>query len=137
MYEGIIFAFDFGIKSIGVAIGQRITCTARPLSAFKIRFSWKRIENIIIEWQPNYIIVGLPLNIDGSDTFIAVLARKFAKRLYRSFGINVILHDERLSTVEARISLFSCLGKIKLEKKIVDASSAVIILESFFSSLNI
>lgn len=66
--SGTLLAFDFGTKSIGVAIGQRITGTARPLPAIKAQDGtpdWTLIERLLKEWQPDEIIVGLPLNMDG------------------------------------------------------------------------
>lgn len=98
-------AFDFGTKSIGVAIGQQLTGTARPLIALKAQDGipdWNRLEALLKEWQPDRVVVGLPLNMDGSEQPLTVRARKFANRLHGRFGVQVDLHDERLSTVEAR-----------------------------------
>ncbi|CUX96854.1 Holliday junction resolvase RuvX [Candidatus Doolittlea endobia] len=130
---GGVMAFDFGTRSIGVAIGQRITCTAWPLKAFKIRNNddWQEIEKLLNEWQPEIVVVGLPLNMDGSEQPLTAKARKFANRLHGRFGVQVALHDERLSTVEARAGLFELGGYLALEKSKVDAESAVIILESW------
>ncbi|MBT9430993.1 Holliday junction resolvase RuvX [Candidatus Sodalis endolongispinus] len=129
-----IMAFDFGTRSIGVATGQRITCTARPLTAFKAREGvpdWQQIEKLLNEWRPETVVVGLPLNMDGSEQPLTARARKFANRLHGRFGVQVVLHDERLSTVEARAGLFERGGFRALEKGKVDAGSAVIILESW------
>ncbi len=105
---GSIMAFDFGTRSIGVAIGQRVTCPTRPLT----------------------VVVGLPLNMDSSEQRLTARVRKFANRLHGRFGVQVVLHDERLSTVEARAGLFERGGYRALEKGKIDAGSAVIILES-------
>lgn len=131
---GSIMAFDYGTRSIGVAIGQRVTCTARPLTAFKARDGvpdWQQIEKLLNEWRPDTVVVGLPLNMDGSEQPLTARARKFANRLHGRFGVQVVLHDERLSTVEARAGLFARGGYRALEKGNVDAGSAVIILESW------
>ncbi|MGL9722605.1 Holliday junction resolvase RuvX [Sodalis sp. (in: enterobacteria)] len=131
---GSIMAFDFGTRSIGVAIGQRVTCTARPLTAFKARDGvpdWQQIEKLLNEWRPDTVVVGLPLNMDGSEQPLTARARKFANRLHGRFGVQVVLHDERLSTVEAHAGLFARGGYRALEKGNVDAGSAVIILESW------
>ncbi|CAJ0995485.1 Putative pre-16S rRNA nuclease [Sodalis praecaptivus] len=131
---GSIMAFDFGTRSIGVAIGQRVTCTARPLTAFKARDGvpdWQQIEKLLNEWRPDTVVVGLPLNMDGSEQPLTARARKFANRLHGRFCVQVVLHDERLSTVEARAGLFARGGYRALEKGNVDAGSAVIILESW------
>ncbi|MGM3225337.1 Holliday junction resolvase RuvX [Dickeya zeae] len=130
-----LLAFDFGTRSIGVAIGQEITGTARPLTSLKAQDGipdWQKVEKLLNEWQPALVIVGLPLNMDGTEQPLTARARKFAQRLHGRFGVIVELHDERLSTVEARADLFERGGFRALDKGSVDAASAVIILESWF-----
>ena len=130
-----LLAFDFGTKSIGVAIGQHITGTARALSALKAQDGtpdWKLIEKLLKEWQPDLVIVGLPLNMDGTEQLLTARARNFANKIHGRFGVQVLLHDERLSTVEARAGLFERGGFRALEKGRVDSASAVVILESYF-----
>ncbi|RNM23321.1 Holliday junction resolvase RuvX [Dickeya undicola] len=130
-----LLAFDFGTRSIGVAIGQEITGTARPLTSLKAQDGvpdWQKVEKLLNEWQPSLIIVGLPLNMDGTEQPLTARARKFSQRLHGRFGVKVELHDERLSTVEARADLFERGGFRALDKSSVDAASAVIILESWF-----
>ncbi|AKZ66016.1 Holliday junction resolvase RuvX [Candidatus Palibaumannia cicadellinicola] len=137
--SGSIIAFDFGTKSIGIAIGQRITCTAQPLTAFKANDgvpNWLQIKKIINNWQPDIIIVGLPLNMDNSEQPLTNKARKFANLLQDIFDIKVVLHDERLSTVEARYELFANGGYRALKKSKIDSKSAVIILESWLKQFN-
>ncbi|MGL9751141.1 MAG: Holliday junction resolvase RuvX [Symbiopectobacterium sp.] len=136
MTNRTLLAFDFGTKSIGVAIGQEITGTARALTAFKAQDGepdWNQVEKIINEWQPNLLVVGLPLNMDGTEQELTARARKFANRLHGRFGKPIELQDEHLSTVEARADLFERGGFRALNKGQVDATSAVIILESWFS----
>jgi len=133
--SGTLIAFDFGTKSIGVAVGQRITGTARPLSALKALDGapdWNAVEKLLKEWQPDAVIVGLPLNMDGTEQPLTARARKFANKLHGRFGVKIELHDERLSTVEARAGLFEHGGYRALNKGRVDSASAVIILESYF-----
>ncbi|AYA39266.1 Holliday junction resolvase RuvX [Xenorhabdus nematophila] len=135
MKNRTIIAFDFGTRSIGAAIGQEVTGTARALSAFKANEgspNWQLIEKLLKEWQPDLVIVGLPLNMDGTEQPVTTQARKFANRLHGRFGVQVALHDERLTTVEARSHLFDHGGYKALNKGKVDATSAVIILESWF-----
>ncbi|AXU97730.1 MAG TPA: Holliday junction resolvase RuvX [Erwinia persicina] len=132
-----MLSFDFGTKSIGVAIGQQLTGTARPLTALKANDGvpdWNRIEALLKEWQPDRVVVGLPLNMDGTEQPLTVRARKFANRLHGRFGVQIELHDERLSTVEARAELFERGGFRALSKGSVDSLSAVIILESWFEN---
>lgn len=132
-----LLAFDFGTKSIGVAIGQQLTGTARPLAALKAQDGtpdWTKIEALLKEWQPDRVVVGLPLNMDGTEQPLTVRARKFANRIHGRFGVQVDLHDERLSTIEARAELFERGGFRALSKGSVDSLSAVIILESWFEN---
>jgi len=132
-----LLAFDFGTKSIGVAVGQQLTGTARPLAAFKAQDGtpdWNKIEALLKEWQPDRVVVGLPLNMDGTEQPLTARARKFANRLHGRFGVQVELHDERLSTVEARAELFERGGFRALNKGSIDSLSAVIILESWFEN---
>ncbi len=135
MKNRTIIAFDFGTHSIGAAIGQEITGTARALSSFKANEgspNWVLIEKLLQEWQPDLVIVGLPLNMDGTEQPVTAQARKFANRIHGRFGVPVELHDERLTTVEARSHLFDHGGFKALNKGRVDSVSAVIILESWF-----
>ncbi|SNC58622.1 Holliday junction resolvase RuvX [Sodalis endosymbiont of Henestaris halophilus] len=130
-------AFDFGTWSIGVAIGQQVTCTANPLTTLKVHDGlshWKKIEKLLNEWQPDMVVVGLPLNMDGSEQPLTARARKFANRLHGRFNIKVVMHDERLSTIETRAKLFALGGYRALDKGQVDAGSAVIILECWLKN---
>ncbi len=133
--SGTFLAFDFGTRSIGVAVGQQITGTARPLNALKAQNGtpdWNLIEKLLKEWQPALVIVGLPLNMDGTEQPLTARARNFANKIHGRFGVAIKLHDERLSTAEARAGLFEHGGFRALDKGSVDSASAVVILESFF-----
>ncbi|MDQ1237767.1 MAG: Holliday junction resolvase RuvX [Wigglesworthia glossinidia] len=129
-----LIGFDFGINNIGVAIGQTITQTSQPLSSIKsIKGipNWKIIENLIKAWNPQTIIVGLPLNMDGSMQNIAVRAKYFAQELRKKFFIPVNMQDERLTTIEAKSILFDLKGYRGLKKSLINAQSAAIILNSW------
>ncbi|NOI68698.1 Holliday junction resolvase RuvX [Vibrio sp. 99-8-1] len=134
-----IMAFDYGTKSIGSAIGQEITGTASPLKAFKANDgipNWDDVGKQIKEWQPDLIVVGLPADLYGNALeSITPRAKKFANRLHGRFGLPVELHDERLSTSEAKAELFEMGGYKALTKGNVDCQSAVVILESWFEQL--
>ncbi|MCC8365436.1 Holliday junction resolvase RuvX [Xenorhabdus sp. PB61.4] len=135
MKNRTVIAFDFGTRSIGAAIGQEITGTARALDSFKAKEgspNWDLIEKLLKEWQPDLVIVGLPLNMDGTEQPVTAQAKKFANRIHGRFGVQVELHDERLTTVEARSHLFAHGGYRALDKGKVDSTSAVVILESWF-----
>lgn len=137
MSSQTLLGFDFGTKSIGVAVGQQLTGTARPLAALKAQDGtpdWQLIEKLLKEWQPDFVVVGLPLNMDGTEQPLTARARKFANRLHGRFGVRVELQDERLSTVEARSTLFERGGYRALNKGQVDSQSAVIILEDWFET---
>ncbi|WP_318485044.1 Holliday junction resolvase RuvX [Photobacterium leiognathi] len=131
-----VLGFDYGTKSIGVAIGQELTGTATPLAAIKANDgvpNWDNIEKLLKEWQPDLVVVGLPLDLEGKELeTITPRAKKFANRMHGRFGCQVELHDERLSTVEARAELFERGGYRSLSKGNIDSQSAVVILESWF-----
>lgn len=131
-----ILCFDYGTKSIGVAVGQSITRTANPLADLKARDGipyWDDIKKLIDEWQPNLLLVGLPLNMDGSPSEIGVRAKKFANRLHGRFGLPFEMADERLSSFEAKGEIIQQTGSRDFKKNNVDSLAAKIILESWFS----
>ncbi|MGB0894758.1 MAG: Holliday junction resolvase RuvX [Parashewanella sp.] len=132
-----VLGFDFGTKSIGIAVGQAITYQASPVQAVKANDgvpNWNVIEQIISKWQPDLLVVGLPLNMDGSEQPVTQRAKKFANRLHGRFGIEVKLQDERLTTTDAKARLFELGGYKKLAKDQIDAVSAVLIVESYFEN---
>ena len=135
-----VLAFDFGTKSIGCAVGQSITGTAQALPAFKAQDgipNWIAIENCLKEWKPDVLVVGLPLNMDGTIQDLTLRAKKFANRLHGRFGITVELQDERLTTMEARSEIFERGGFRSLKKNKVDGISACLILESWFEGYSV
>lgn len=130
-----ILAFDFGTYSIGCAVGQSITGTAQGLLSFKARDgipNWDQIGKVIAEWQPDLLVVGLPLNMDGTEQPLTQRARKFGNRLNGRFNLPVAFQDERLTTVAAKSEIFSRGGYKALKKDKVDSISACLILESWF-----
>ena len=135
--ERTVMGFDFGTKSIGIAIGQELTGSATSLKAVKAQDgipNWDDIAVQVKEWQPDLMVVGLPLNMDGTTQDITFKAKKFANRLHNHYGIEVQTQDERLTTADAKARLFECGGYKNLGKGNVDNMSAVIILESFFEA---
>lgn len=134
-----IIGFDFGTHNIGVAVGQTITGTASPLPALKAKDGqpdWNKVEKMIAEWQPKLLVVGLPLNMDGSEQPLTDLARKFANRLHGRFGLPVELQDERLTTVAAKEELFARGGYRELSKDKIDSAAAQLILEDYLANLS-
>ncbi|MCC5880222.1 MAG: Holliday junction resolvase RuvX [Idiomarina sp.] len=134
-----VLAFDFGTRSIGVAVGQAVTGTANPLAALKAQDGkpdWDRVARLIAEWQPDLCVIGLPLNMDGTEQPITARARKFANRLHGRFGVAIALQDERLTTVSAKEYLFERGGFKSLGKEAIDSASACLILEDYFHQLD-
>jgi len=132
-----VLALDYGTKNIGVAVGQCLTATAQELPPVKARDGvpdWHEIENLLGEWQPEVVVVGLPLNMDGSESELATQARKFSKRIHGRFGVNVKLMDERLSTFEAKQEATARGHKGNYGKNPIDSIAARLILESWFNT---
>jgi putative Holliday junction resolvase len=130
-----ILGFDFGKKYIGVAIGQEITGSASPLGSVKATDGiphWDTLSNFITQWQPDFIVVGLPLNMDGTEQQLTKDAKKFGNRIAGRFGLKVEFQDERLTTADAKEQLFSRGGYKNLKKDNIDAESAKLIIESYF-----
>ncbi|GIX30915.1 MAG: putative pre-16S rRNA nuclease [Porticoccaceae bacterium] len=100
-----VLAFDYGTRQVGVAVGQTLTQTATPVAVLRFaaeRPDWPRLEALVREWQPDLLVVGLPLNMDGSEGPAAAAARRFARRLAGRTGVPAAMVDERLTTREAR-----------------------------------
>lgn len=136
MPDQLILGFDFGLKHIGVAVGQSYTCTARALTsiaAHKGIPNWDDITQLIQTWQPQTLVVGIPLNMDGTEQPLTHSARRFAAELKKHFQLPVYTMDERLSTVEARSRLFAEGGYKALNKKAIDSLSAQLILENWLT----
>lgn len=99
-----MLCFDFGAKRIGVAVGQTLTGTATALEIIPARNGrpdWNRIGALVGQWQPQALVVGDPLNMDGSRQGLGDAADAFARRLHGRYRLPVLRADERLSSVEA------------------------------------
>ena len=130
-----VIGFDFGKKYIGVAVGQEMTGSASPLGSIKANDgipNWDSLSRYLKEWQPDFIVVGLPLNMDGSEQQLTLDAKKFGNRVAGRFGVKVEFQDERLTTADAKEQLFSRGGYKNLKKDNIDSESARLIIESFF-----
>ena len=100
-----ILAFDYGARRIGVAIGNTITRTARPLQTVSEPIASRRfslIGKLLQQWHPDSLVVGRPLHPDGEPHEVTLAAERFSRQLAGRFGLPVELVDERYSTVEAR-----------------------------------
>jgi|TARA_B100000745_G_scaffold297824_1_gene245349 putative Holliday junction resolvase len=130
--------FDYGDRSIGVAIGQSITGAAQPLKALKAQQgapNWELVGTLIEQWQPDLLVIGFPLEMDDSEQETTRKAQRFANRLNGRFNKKVVFVDERLTTREAKSQLFAAGGAKALEKATVDSKAAQLILESYFNQL--
>lgn len=123
-----LLGFDYGEKRIGVAVGQTVTKTATPLetvSCVNGKPDWNRITQLIRQWHPQALIVGEPLNMDGTEQEICIAATGFADELKRRFSLPVYRADERLSSYEAKQRL--------KDTRNLDPVAAQAILETWLS----
>ena len=136
----IVLAFDYGLRRIGIACGDTVSRTAAPLAALPVKLGvprWEAIAALLREWQPSLLVVGLPYNVDGSDSAMTVAARGFAAALARRFRLQAVLIDERYSSMEAeeRLKAARATGvrRRRVVKADVDAAAACVILERWFT----
>lgn len=129
-----VLAFDYGLRQIGVAVGNCLTSTTQALTIVQARDGipqWPEVEKLLTEWKPDLIVVGDPLNMDGSDGVLGERARKFARRLHGRFGLAVEMTDERLSSVEAKQILREQGHRGDYKKSPVDSYAAELILQTW------
>lgn len=137
--QGTVLAFDFGERRIGVAVGEHLIKSANPLTAIdnesnEVRFT--RITELIQEWQPKLLVVGLPLSLEGEETEMTQLCKKFARRLNGRFNLPVALIDERYSSAQASQLLNETGIKGRAQKPMLDQVAAQTILQSYFDGLS-
>ncbi len=133
----LLLGFDYGTRQIGVAIGQPITGQARELCVLKARDGipdWNQIEALVREWQPDALVVGLPLNMDGSPSPMSARAEKFARRLNGRLNLPVHTHDERLTTFEAKGERLRQGQSGNYRERPVDALAAALLLEGWLAA---
>lgn len=131
-------AFDYGLKNIGVAFGQQITSTASELAPLKARDgipNWPEVEKLIKQWQPDRLLVGLPFNMDDSETELCPRVRKFAQRLHGRYGLPVDLYDERLTTRLAKEEAAERGHHGHYASAPIDSIAARILLEGYLQEL--
>jgi putative Holliday junction resolvase len=135
-----LLAFDFGTKNIGAATGQTITSSANSLASVKAKDGvpdWTKIEKLIQEWKPDLVLVGLPLNMDATESELSARARKFANRIHGRFGVKIEMVDERLTSFEAKGEVMSRGGSRDYKNNPVDSIAARLILESWLERQHI
>jgi putative Holliday junction resolvase len=121
--------FDFGTKRIGVAVGQLITQSARPLEQVS-SIDWQAIDKLVKEWQPAGFVVGLPLHMDDRQSKMSVAAKDFAAQLQKKYTLPTHMCDERLSSREA-LERLEERGISKPSKAEINNMAAAVILESW------
>ena len=125
----VIIAIDFGEKKIGLAVGNTETMTSSPISIFKktkTGFNWAELTNQILEWEPSKIIIGKPLNMDGTRSHIMEKVESFGKKLESLIDIDIEFYDERLTSFEAR--------QLDEDSEMIDDVAAKIILDSWLNN---
>ena len=123
--EEVLLAFDFGLKRIGVAVGNTVTSQARPLTVIHAEGNdqkFSAIDRLLSEWKPARCIVGLPLHPDGAEHEMTVRCRRFANQLHGRFGVETVLVDERYSSAVLN-------GQ---RGEAIDDQSAALILQQYF-----
>jgi putative Holliday junction resolvase len=132
-----VMAFDFGLRQIGVAIGNCLLRTTQPLPIIRAKDGvpeWRALEALVDEWRPDLLVVGDPLNMDGTVSELCALAGKFARRLHGRLGLEVTMVDERLSSFEAkRTSREQGRHRGDFKRQPVDSLAAEIILQSWLT----
>ncbi|HQV24246.1 MAG TPA: Holliday junction resolvase RuvX [Acinetobacter sp.] len=130
-----IMAFDFGTQKMGIATGQSTIESANPLPLFAMKDGipdWNQLLKLVKEWQPNIFLVGLPLNMDDSESELSARARKFARRLRHQTNIETWMVDERLSTREAREQLAFYQEQGRAKRLSADSFAAALLIQSWY-----
>ncbi len=133
-----ILAFDFGLRRIGVAVGQNVTGSASPLGTVQNRDDgpdFDQIEKLVREWRPGELVVGMPAHTDGSPSEMQVPVRAFVEALAR-YELPVSTIDERYTSVEAERVLKDARAagsRGRIAKEDIDSAAAVFIAERYLS----
>lgn len=131
----LILAFDFGTQKMGMAVGSSLIESAMPLSLFAMKDgipNWDELLKIVKQHQPNLFLVGLPLNMDDTESELSTRARKFARRLRHQTNIETLMIDERLTTREARDELEHYQAQGRAKKLAADSVAAALFIESWY-----
>ena len=131
----LIIAFDFGTQKTGMAVGSSLIESATPLALFPMKDgipNWDILLKIVKQHQPNLFLVGLPLNMDDSESELSTRARKFARRLRHQTNIETLIVDERLTTREARDELEQYQSQGRAKKLAADSIAAALFIESWY-----
>ena len=132
-----LMAFDFGTQKMGIAVGQSLIESATPLALFPMQDGiphWDELLKIVKTHQPTLFLVGLPLNMDDTESELSTRARKFARRLRHQTNIETWMVDERLTTREARDTLEHYQSKGQAKRLSADSLAAAILIENWYQS---
>jgi putative Holliday junction resolvase len=133
-----VLAFDFGLVQIGVAVGNTLLRSTQPLAILRAREGvpdWQALEQLVRDWQPDLLLVGDPLNMDGSDSELCERARKFARRLHGRLGLPVTMVDERLTSFEAKQVSREQGHRGNYKRRPIDSQAAELVLQSWLNDL--
>lgn len=134
--HGSVLAFDFGMRRLGIAVGNSETRHAQALTTLDVSDKVRRfaaIAALIEEWQPVRLVVGLPLSLDGAEHELTRRCRRFANQLRGRFGLPVEMVDERLTSADADATLRDAGFDWTTRKSRLDAVAAQVILQSHFN----
>lgn len=137
MHESIVLAFDFGTRRIGVAVGEMMLGSARPLTTISAEANDARfaaIGKLVEEWRPAALVVGLPLSLDGEASDMTERCKRFARQLEGRYRLPVALVDERLTSVAAEEQLRQRGLGWQRRKETLDAEAAAVLLQAFLDS---
>jgi putative holliday junction resolvase len=135
--SGTVLAFDFGTRRVGVAVGELAIGIAHPLQTLRAsseRAQLSAIAELIKEWSPSLLVVGLPSHMNGDEHQLSDRCRHFALKLQGRFGLDVRLIDERLSSRAAAQSLTASGVRVRDQSEMLDQVAAMHILETYFST---
>jgi len=137
--SGRIVAIDPGTKRVGVAISDELRVVATPLPAVEMT-SWKKlladVGSVIAKFDAVLLVVGLPLNTDGTESPMSELARDWARKFSLSLDVPVVIQDERVTSYEARRRLWDKRISLRETKNLVDSQAAAVILGDFLDRIN-
>ena len=140
--RGYILAFDFGLRRIGVAVGQATTRTASSLETVGngAEPDWAALDRLVRDWRPQLLLVGVPLGPEGEETEMSRAARRFGSALGVRYDLDVKYADERLTSraAESRFAELRAAGSLRRKHADqLDAISAQIILENWLQSTHV
>lgn len=130
-----VLAFDFGLRQIGIAVGNTALKTAQPLAVVAAKNGkpdWQVLEKLVHQWQPDLLVVGDPLNMDGSASEMSERAKKFARRMHGRWGTAFEMADERLSSFEAKQDMRELGHRGDYKDQPIDSYAAELILQTWF-----